>query len=157
MGALSLIKPFRAVPQEIEERALQLLEELGLIDFRNRPFATLSGGFAQRALLVRALLSDPKLLLLDEPTANVDTPSTHKILEKLDALKGEKTILLVTHDLRTIVERVDRLLCVQGHVHSIHSREVCEHFALGLYHTPLVGLPINHFAEGAHCDACLPR
>ena len=125
-------------PPDAKERALQLIDELGLTPYKSKTFASLSGGLAQKALLARSLLSKPDLLLLDEPTANIDPASRVSILEKLEALKGKKTILLVTHDLRTIIEKVDRILCVQTQITSYLPREVCEHFALGLYHAPLL-------------------
>jgi zinc transport system ATP-binding protein len=124
--------------QEIKLKAEQLMEELGLIPYKNKPFSSLSGGLAQKALLARALLSDPDILFLDEFLANVDTHSSQMILAKLEESKKKKTILMVTHDLRTIVERVDRILCVQGQVSSLVPEEICEHFALGLYHAPLL-------------------
>src|SRR5207245_5451713 len=117
------------------------IEDLGLSPYKSKSFASLSGGLAQKALLARAMLSDPDLLLLDEPTANVDPASRTAISEKLEALKGKRTILLVTHDLRTIIEKVDRILCIQTQVTSYLPREVCEHFALGLYHAPLLSTP----------------
>lgn len=137
-----------------KKKAEILMDELGLTPYKEHPFSSLSGGLAQRALLARALLSDPELLLLDEPLANIDAHSSKAIMERLEAFKGKKTILIVTHDLRTIVERVDRILCVQTKVASLLPREVCEHFALGLYHTPLIDLPSNHFSQGSHVDYC---
>jgi zinc transport system ATP-binding protein len=121
------------------------LDRLGLICHKKKRFGELSGGLAQRALLARALISDPQLILLDEPTANIDPPSAASIHELLDSLKKNKTILLVTHDIKTIVERVDQMLCVQGFVQSYLPGEICEHFAMGLYHTPLLSLPSNHW------------
>ena len=130
-----------SLPSHAKEQALQLIDELGLTPHKSKAFASLSGGLAQKALLARSLLSDPDLLLLDEPTANIDPSSRIAILEKLESLKGKKTILLVTHDLRTIIEKVDRILCVQTQISSYLPREVCEHFALGLYHAPLLTSP----------------
>lgn len=138
-----------------KKKAEELMEELELLPYADSPFSTLSGGLAQRALFARALLSDPDLLLLDEPTANIDTASVAKLLERLEALKGKKTILLVTHDLKTIVERVDRMLTVEKQVVSLHPKDVCEHFLLGLYHTPLIDLPANHFPERSHVPPCV--
>ncbi len=143
LGALSKASVFGAYPKEIKEKAFELIEELGLTAHIKQSFGALSGGLAQRALLARALLSDPELLLLDEPTANVDPSSTHMIMQRLEKLKREKTILLATHDLQTIAERVDLVLCVQGQITSYLPCDVCKHFAFGLYHTPLLKTPKN--------------
>lgn len=129
------------------ERVDQWLERLGLMAHRKKRFGTLSGGLAQRALIARALISDPDLLLLDEPTSNIDPPSSASIHELLESLKGTKTILLVTHEIKTIVEKVSQILCVQGGVQSYLPGEICEHFAMGLYHTPLLSLPKNHWNQ----------
>ena len=155
LGALSKTNFFGAYPEEVKEKALHLIEKMGLSPHKNKVFGSLSGGLAQRALLARALLSDPDLILLDEPTANIDPPSATAIYELLASLRGKKTILLVTHDLRAIVEKVDRVLCVQGQVTSFLPKEICEHFALGLYHTPLLGLPSNHFKKGSDALRCV--
>lgn len=153
LGALS--EKF-SYPEEMKRRAEGLMEELGLAPFANEPFSSLSGGYAQRALFARALLPDPDILFLDEPTANVDAVTASAILDRLEKLKGGKTILLITHDLRTIVERVDRILCVERRVTSLYPREVCEHFALGLYHAPL--LDHRHLNQGLHVPHCVaPR
>jgi zinc transport system ATP-binding protein len=138
-------------PSHTKEKALHLIAELGLESHRSQPFASLSGGLAQRALLARALISDPDLLLLDEPTANIDPHSRSAILEKLEAFKGTKTILLVTHDLRTIIEPVDRILCVQGQITSYLPSQICEHFAFGLYHTPLLGQNLSQGTDALRC------
>lgn len=140
LGALSKMTFWGTFPKEIKERANALIDLLGLEPHKQKVFGSLSGGLAQRALLARALLSEPDLLLLDEPTANIDAASSTVIFNLLESLKGKKTILLVTHDLKTIIERVNRVVCVQGEVHSYLPKDVCEHFALGLYHTPLLKL-----------------
>lgn len=147
LGALSTTNFWGAYPEAIKKKADELIEQLGLSSHKNKVFGSLSGGLAQRALLARALISDPDILLLDEATANIDPASSLVIFDMIEKLKGKKTILAVTHDLKTIVERVDRVLCVQGEVTSFLTHEICEHFALGLYHTPLLGLPSNHFKK----------
>ena len=150
LGALCPNSLFGVYPKEVKQKALQLIDELGLSPHMKKSFGSLSGGLAQRALLARALLSDPDLLLLDEPTANVDPSSTSLIMNKLEALKGKKTILIVTHDLRTIAERVDQILCIQGQITTYHPKEICEHFAFGLYHTPLLGTVNKITKMGTH-------
>jgi len=126
-------------PPHTKEKALALMDEFSLIPYRSKAFSSLSGGLAQKALLARALLSDPDVLCLDEPTANIDAASKIAISERLGRLKKKKTILLVTHDLHLIAERVDRILCVQTEVTSYLPKDVCEHFALGLYCSPQPG------------------
>jgi zinc transport system ATP-binding protein len=121
-----------------KEAAMVALEKMGMQDFKSRSIGTLSGGQVQRALISRALVSQPKLLLLDEPTANVDSQAEADIYKLLAKLVGDVTILMVTHNLRACIEQVQRVLCVQGGVSSLQSKEVCEHFALGLYHAPLL-------------------
>jgi len=119
------------------------MERLGLTPYKDKPLSALSGGTVQKTLLARALVSEPELLLLDEPTANVDPPTAAAILEFLGTL--DITIVHVTHDVKTIVEKVDQILCVQQTIKSYLPNEVCEHFAMGLYHTPLLGLPPQHW------------
>ena len=116
----------------------EALSKVGMQDFKSRPFGTLSLGQAQRVLIARALVSKPKILLLDEPTASVDAQSEADIHKILFKLRGEITLLMVTHDLKAIIQDVQRVLCVQGGIISYKPEEVCEHFAMGVYHTPLI-------------------
>jgi zinc transport system ATP-binding protein len=120
------------------DAANKILEQVGLSKFKNHSFGTLSGGQAQRALIARALVAEPKLLLLDEPTASVDSNAEREIYSILEGLKGKITILMVTHHLRTAIDQVQRVLCVRSNVISLLPEEVCEHFAIGLYHPPLL-------------------
>jgi zinc transport system ATP-binding protein len=124
--------------QRHKKAALEALERVGLSSFKDAPFSSLSGGQAQRALIARALCSNPKILLLDEPTASVDTRAAADIHGFLSTLKGQITILMVTHDISSIIQQVDRVICVQNQVTSLRPEQVCEHFALGLYHAPLI-------------------
>lgn len=122
-----------------EEIALgmEALTKVGMEKFCDHPFGKLSGGQAQRALIARALVSKPDLLLLDEPTASVDVQAEADIYGILKNLRSSMTILMVTHDLRAAIDLVDRVLCVQGSLISLMPQEVCEHYAIGLYHAPL--------------------
>jgi zinc transport system ATP-binding protein len=116
------------------EQAHCALAQVGLEDCGRRCFGSLSGGQAQRCLIARALVSNPRLLFLDEPTASVDPAAEAQIYDLLQAMKGSRTVFLVTHDLQTAHRHVDRVLCVQGQVTEIRPSELCDHFALGLYH-----------------------
>lgn len=137
-GRLSHLPWYGLYSKEDNELALGALKRVGMKDFHDRAFGTLSGGQAQRVLIARALASNPKLLLLDEPTASIDVRAQAEIYALLRQLAGTMTILMVTHDLSTAIEHVKKVLCVQQTVMALTPQEVCEHFALGLYHTPLI-------------------
>lgn len=137
-GRLSRLPWYGVYSEEDYRITRETLELLGLTSFQHAAFGTLSGGQAQRALIARALVSQPKLLLLDEPTANVDAQAETEIYALLKKLQGKMTILMVTHDLSAAIDQVERVLCVQHTLINLQPQEVCEHFALGLYHKPLL-------------------
>ncbi len=99
--------------------ALEALEQVGLGDLRRRPFGSLSGGQRQRTLIARALASGPDLLVLDEPTANVDTAAERRLYDLLDELNRAMTVVLVTHDITFVSQAVKTVLCVNRAV-SVH-------------------------------------
>ena len=135
-GSLAKLNWRGKIPKGERERAKKLLAEVGLQGFENRPFGSLSGGQAQKVLIVRALMCDPDILLLDEPTANVDAKSEEAIFAYLKCLQGKKTILIVTHNFDAIIQNVERVLCFQHEVSSMLPKDVCAHFAIGMYHKP---------------------
>jgi zinc transport system ATP-binding protein len=136
-GRLSRLPWYGLYSSADKKAAHEALDLVGMLPYSHCVFGNLSGGQAQRALIARALVSEPQLLLLDEPTASVDAQAETLIYSILKQLQKKMTILMVTHDLRAAIDIVDRVLCVQGGVLSLLPQEVCEHFALGLYHTPL--------------------
>lgn len=98
-------------PKE-RKRSSEVLERLGLKDFSKRHIRALSGGQQQRTFLARALLSQPKLLILDEPTSGVDIKTQHDILDLLHDLSLDgMTILLTTHDLNSVATHLSRVIC----------------------------------------------
>jgi zinc transport system ATP-binding protein len=135
MGALSELTWFGRYPKESKQKAEEALAKVGLLHKQKAAFGTLSGGEKQRALLARALVGSPELLLLDEPTANVDSKAEEMIYSLLKELKNKMTIIMISHDLKTVIDQVDRLLCIHRTMCSYHPSEVCEHFTHGLYHS----------------------
>lgn len=111
--------------------ALELMERLGIAEYAKRQIRNLSGGQQQRVFLARALIGNPKLVLLDEPTAGVDLKTQHDILHLLAEinLKGV-TILLTTHDLNAIAAHLPWVICfnqkvvAQGAPEEIFTTEV---------------------------------
>ena len=146
-GRLSHLSWLGRYSKRDKELSYHALEQVGLSDFCNRSFGTLSGGQAQRALIARALATEPKVLLLDEPLAAVDVQAEADFYQIMHKIRENLTIMMVTHDIQAIIQQVRRVLCVQGGVISLEPGQVCEHFALGLYHFPLINAPDQHFAK----------
>ena len=86
-------------------------------DYKKRTFSELSGGEKQRVMIARALACEPELLLMDEPTANIDLSAEEQFIEALAGLREKMTLILVTHDLDLVTELSDSVLCVNQHVH----------------------------------------
>ena len=99
----------------------QVLDDLDIADLRKRTFSELSGGQRQRVLLARALVSRPELLILDEPTANIDRGSARRLEGLVATLKQRLDVLLITHDFDFLSEQVDRVMCVNRAIH-MHKR-----------------------------------
>lgn len=142
MGRLAHLPWYGTFCQKDKNAAYEALEKIGLVHLAERSYGTLSGGQAQRVLIARALVSNPELLILDEPTASVDSQTQTEIYKLLKVLSNQMTILMVTHDLNTSINVVEKIICVQQTVMTLKPAEVCEHFALGLYHPPLVNKKI---------------
>lgn len=92
------------------ERAMTLLEEVGLADQANKLPSQVSGGQQQRAAIARALANDPQLLIADEPTGNLDSHTSQDVFELfMNVVGGGKTMLMVTHD-KELAARVPRVV-----------------------------------------------
>lgn len=100
-----------------------IMEKIEITDLRNRRISELSGGQRQRVMIARALISNPEILILDEPNTGVDTHSQAKFYELLKKLNKEDniTILFVTHDLGVIVNDIKRVLCINQTLLSCHT------------------------------------
>lgn len=85
---------------EFKERALELLKQIGLEEYANDYPSNLSGGEIRRVAIVRALINNPKVILADEPTSNLDPENSHKVMKMLkDISESGTTVLLSTHEL----------------------------------------------------------
>lgn len=112
MGRLSRKRLFERYGSDDRERVRRALELTGLSAIARRPVGALSGGELQRALIARALVGEPELLLLDEPTASVDPDMKTSIYDLLEELRSRMTLMLVSHDTGAISRRVTRVACL---------------------------------------------
>jgi zinc transport system ATP-binding protein len=97
--------------------ALALLDKLGIADCAERKIAALSGGQRQRVLIARALISGPELLILDEPTASIDTKGQTDFYNMLKELNEEMTVLMVCHDLMIVSSYAKSIACLNKRLH----------------------------------------
>lgn len=89
--------------REIEERVMYILKRVGIDRYKNRPAKMLSGGERQRVGIARAIVKNPKIIIADEPTGNLDSKNTLEIMNIIKAISREKLVILVTHE-REIAE-----------------------------------------------------
>jgi zinc transport system ATP-binding protein len=118
--------PFGLFGREDRDATSAALERVGLAHLRDRRIGELSGGEQQRVLIARALVSDPRLLVLDEPTAGVDKASQERFAETLRDLNDSGvTIVLVAHDVGPVGPYLTRVVALhQGHLDEIPVEEV---------------------------------
>ena len=110
---------FLSLPRPVARpRARAALQRVGVPDLMDRQMARLSGGQFQRVLLARALLSDPDILILDEPTQGLDQPGVSSFYRLIEEVRVETgvAVLLVSHDLHVVMSASDRVICLNGHV-----------------------------------------
>ena len=101
-----------------KQRAAEILEMLKIGEYKDKFLSELSGGQRQRALIARALIDDPEILILDEPTASVDISVEQDIYDILKDLNKNMTILLVTHDVSFVSKYVNKVFCVNRYLHA---------------------------------------
>lgn len=119
MGVYRRIGPGHLIPTGERAFVRECLQATGAEGFANRQFAELSGGQKQRVLIARALATRPDVLVLDEPTAGVDSVATHALLEFISRIHEEQnlTILLVTHDLPLVRKHAKQVIWLhQGRI-----------------------------------------
>ena len=137
------LSPFFRYTENDRDITHQLLKKVGIETLSNRRISELSGGEFQKMLIARALAINPRLLLLDEPTASVDATSRDQIYTLLSELNKNMTIILVTHDLLAVSAQVQRLACLNGHLVYHGEPELTETIVNSLY-----GCPVDLVAHG---------
>lgn len=119
MGAVAKTGMFRRIPTETRRRALELLQRVGIADLANRPIGRMSGGQQQRVYIARALINEPRLLILDEPTVGLDSTSQKQFLQLVEELKAELglTVIMVSHDIGQLAHYADKMVCLNRRLH----------------------------------------
>lgn len=116
-GAFASIGLYETPTDEIRQKAITLLENLGCIEYANRNYETLSHGEKQRVLIARALMADPALLILDEPTNGLDFIAREQLLESIeDIMKtpDAPAIIYVTHHVEEILPLFNKTLLLKA-------------------------------------------
>lgn len=129
-----IIKKFTAADTVLADKALATM---GIAHLADRPIRDLSGGEQQRAVIARALVGDPQVLLLDEPTVFVDAPTETQFYDILGNLARTMTIVMVTHDIGVVVSHVTKVACLNRRLFTHDSRELTEDMIQGAYQCPV--------------------
>lgn len=149
---------WRRYSREQKRRAEALLERAALGDVTRRAIGELSGGQLQRVMLCRAIISEPKVLVLDEPTNFVDNRFENELYNMLHHLSEHMAIVMVSHDVGTISSVVRSIVCVNRHVHR-HDSNIITEEQLRNYNCPIQLIShgnIPHTVLGQHkeCPHC---
>ena len=115
--AMGLFKNFSLFPFIKNKKEIKdALKKVSMDDLARRQYGSLSGGQKQRCLIARALVSNPEILLLDEPTSSVDSHVEQDIYELLKELNKNMTIILVSHDLGFVSKYIKRVFCINKNI-----------------------------------------
>ncbi len=129
-----VLNGYKREDKDMVKRALQMVE---MWEYRNRQIGKLSKGQQQRVLLARALVTEPKLLLLDEPTASFDIPMQTGFYNILNDLKKKMAIVMVSHDITAISVYVDKIACLNRRLFYHDSKEIKAEELEAVYRCPV--------------------
>ncbi|HZJ80062.1 MAG TPA: ATP-binding cassette domain-containing protein [Dysgonamonadaceae bacterium] len=127
--------PSFSLPAKYKNRVLQVAEQMGVDDLLKRPIGELSGGQLQRVLLGRSIIDNPVLLILDEPISYVDKLFETNFYKILDEINSRMGIVLVSHDIGTILSTVRNVLCVNETAHYHSGTEISQGWLDNAYHS----------------------
>ena len=124
-GLVSRMSIFQLFNQKHKEKVYEALQEVEMEEYAHHSIGELSGGQQQRVFIARALVSDPSLIILDEPTVGVDSEHVTAFYDLLGKLNRERdlTLLMVTHDIDTITSHATHVACMNKSVHFHGSSE----------------------------------
>ena len=130
MGCYGRVGLFKRVNKEEKAKVLKAIEQVGMLDFKDRQISELSGGQQQRAFIARALVQEADIYLMDEPFQGVDSTTEKSIVDILKKLKSEgKTLIVVHHDLQTVptyfetVTFINKSVIASGKIKEVFTQE----------------------------------
>lgn len=141
LGKTRIFGGYSARDRELAQRAMQ---EAEVLDLQSRHLNELSGGQLQRVLIARALVCDPKILILDEPTANIDLRAEENIFDLFKQLNSRMTVIVVSHDIGFISEYVNRVACLNRTLICHATAEITGKSIEELYGTPIRMIHHHH-------------
>lgn len=133
-GRAGLLRRYGREDKILAERALTTV---GMLNYKDRQMGKLSGGEQQRVFIARALVADPKLLLLDEPMASVDPAMQTEFYELLDGLKRGMAVVLVSHDISAVSIYVNKIACLNGRLFYHGGKEIEPEILEATYNCPI--------------------
>ena len=130
MGCYGRVGLFKRVSKEEKQKVLKAIEQVGMLDFKDRQISELSGGQQQRAFIARALVQEADIYLMDEPFQGVDSTTEKSIVDILKKLQSEgKTLIVVHHDLQTVptyfetVTFINKSVIASGKIKEVFTQE----------------------------------
>ncbi|WP_315281745.1 metal ABC transporter ATP-binding protein [Fusobacterium hwasookii] len=130
MGCYGRVGLFKRVSKEEKQKVLKAIEQVDMLDFKDRQISELSGGQQQRAFIARALVQEADIYLMDEPFQGVDSTTEKSIVDILKKLKSEgKTLIVVHHDLQTVptyfetVTFINKSVIASGKIKEVFTQE----------------------------------
>ena len=137
MGRYGRVGIFRRYNRRDRAEAEKALARVGMLEHRGKQIGRLSRGQQQRVFVARALVAEPKLLLLDEPTASIDATMQTEFYELLEELKKSLTIVMVSHDIGAVSVYVDKIACLNRQLYYHGSKEITPEILEATYKCPV--------------------
>lgn len=138
LSGLMAEKPrFRDFTAEQKQRAEEVIAQMGLQELAKRAIGDLSGGQLQRVLLGRSMVSRPKVLILDEPNSYVDKRFESHFYNLLEEISKESSIILVSHDIGTVLSMVKNIACVNETLHYHSGADISAEWLENKYACPI--------------------
>lgn len=154
MGRLSKQNLISRFVNDDYNSATESLKKVGMYEFKDELIGNLSGGQKQRVLIARALSVSPKILILDEPTASVDSKAGKNFYELLHDLNENMTIIMISHDIGVVSQYVEKIACLNKNLVFHDSKEISREMLEATYQCPVDliahGLPHRILDEHNH-------